>query len=405
MLTWIYWVYFTALRTLGVTDTLMAAIVLHALVMSSSVVLVASVGRRIAGHAAAVFFLGLAFLFVALGGWNGVPYSDTMGMLFPAAILWLVVVGRGRRLGAQLVLWSLAAAVAALGIQIKPTVLFALVAACAVVMLWKGNRSGRRRVFARLLTVAVAGGVLLGGMVVVQNALVDAGVVKEDLHSDTQQVPMTHYLKLGSTGVGGFQQQDVWETVGIKDPQARFQNGVDVYLERVREMGPVGYAQQVVAKMSWSLGDGSFFAWAEGTTHLKTNFPATGAASRVIRDYFTVPGQDVLVIRTLWQAAWLVVLCLVVAPMALRSRMLASPTATMMRVALLGLIIFLSLFENRGRYMYLYVPYFLLLASLTVSSAAAMARAGARAKDSPHAMVFGEGHGLHPEVEPAGPRA
>jgi hypothetical protein len=138
---------------------------------------------------------------------------------------------------------------------------------------------------------------------------------------------------------------------------------------------------------------------------LKTNFPATGAASRVIRDYFTVPGQDVLVIRTLWQAAWLVVLCLVVAPMALRSRMLASPTATMMRVALLGLIIFLSLFENRGRYMYLYVPYFLLLASLTVSSAAAMARAGARAKDSPHAMVFGEGHGLHPEVEPAGPRA
>jgi hypothetical protein len=376
MLTWLYWVYFAGLGVFGVTDTLMAAIVLHSVLMSASVILVASVGRRIAGRATAVFFLLLAFLFVALGGWNGVPYSDTVGMFFPAAVLWLVIVARGLRLGAQLALWSLAAAITAVGIQIKPTALFALVAACAVVVLWKGNRGGRRRVLAGLATAAAAAAVLLAGTLTAQRALLDASIVEEDLHSNTKQAPMTHFLKLGSTGLGGFQQQDVWETRGIKDPQARFQNGIDVYLERVREMGPIGYAQQIVTKMSWSVGDGSFFAWAEGRTHLNTDFPATDPASAVIRDYFTAPGEDSLVIRTLWQAAWLVVLALVVAPMALRSRTLVSPTATMMRVSLLALIVFLSLFENRARYLYLYVPYFLLLASLTVSSAAAMARTG-----------------------------
>jgi hypothetical protein len=378
LLTWLFWVYFTALRNFSVTDTLMAAVVLHSMLMASSVVLVAAVARRIAGYATAVLFLMLSVLFVALGGWNGLPYSDTIGMFFPAVILWLIVAARVRPVWARLALWAAAAVMAAVGVQIKPTVLFALVAACAVVVLWKYD-GGRRRVIAGLVAASVAGGVLLGAVSAAQSALLDAGVVREDLRTNTQQVPLTHFLKMGSTGLGGFQQGDVWETIGIEDPHARFQNGIDVYLERVREMGPMGYAQQIVTKMSWSVGDGSFFAWAEGSTHLKTEFPATDAASQLIRDYFTSAGDHSLVIRTLWQGAWHVVLALVAAPFFLRGRTLFSPTATMMRLALLALLVFLCLFENRARYLYLYVPYFLLLASLSVSAAAATVRAELKA--------------------------
>ncbi|WP_235778736.1 hypothetical protein [Sinomonas notoginsengisoli] len=388
MLTWVLWVYFSAIRSFGGTDPLLAAIVLHSIIMSASVLLVASVARRLAGYAAAVFFLVPSFLFVALGGWNSVPYSDTFGMFFPAAILWLVVAGRGHSLPARLGLWGVAAMVAAVGVQIKPTVLFSLMAAWAVTLLWKVEI--RRRLIAEVVTVAISAAVLLGSAVAVQGALQDAGVVKVDLRSNTSQVPLTHFLKLGSTGRGSFQEDDIRETLGIKDPQERFQNGIDVYLERVQEMGPIGYAQQIVTKMTWSVGDGSFFAWGEGLARQRDNFTAEDISSATIRHYFTVQGEHTGIIRTLWQAGWLVVLLLVVAPLALRSRTLFSPAATMMRISLLALVVFLAVFENRSRYLYLYVPYFLLLASLTVASAAGMARShrhlsgqrsGARVRD------------------------
>lgn len=44
------------------------------------------------------------------------------------------------------------------------------------------------------------------------------------------------------------------------------------------------------------------------------------------------------------------------------------PEVSALRIALLGLLVFLLLSEGRARFLYLYIPYFILLASLSFSS-------------------------------------
>lgn len=380
LLAWVLWLYFSAMRQFGITDTLMAAVVLHSLVMSASVMFMASVGRRIAGYSVAVFFLIPSFVFIALGGWNGVPYSDTFGMIFPAAILWLVTMARERSIRGGLAPWAAAGVLGAIGYLIKPTAIFALAGSCIVVMLWRNSGRLRSALGRKLAIAGIASIVAFGVGAACQSALLEAGVVRTDLRANTNQVPLTHFLKMGANNLGVYELQDVLETMSISDPNARFKNGIDVYVERVREMGPVGYEEQTLKKMIWSVGDGSFFAWGEGMTQFNTKFAAADYGSSVIRKYFTAPGEHSVVMRSLWQACWLVVLLLVAAPLAIRRRTLFGRSATIMRVSLLILIVFLALFENRARYLYLYVPYFLLLASLTVGSAAALARRGLNRK-------------------------
>lgn len=392
MITWVLWQYFAVLLSFGIAPTLLPAVVFHSVLMSASVILVCSVARRVAGRTTAIFFLIPCAVFISGGGWNGVPYSDTIGMIFPALILWLIVAAERAGIGKRLGLWGLAGLVTAVGMQIKPTVVFSLVAASAVALLihWRpetiARRKGRRDwkpVGAALASVGVAGLVSLGGISVTQNALLDAGIVAADLRADTHQVPVTHFLKMGATGIGAYQQGDLDETNSITDPRERFDNGIKVYLERIGEMGPVGYAQQIVTKMTWSVGDGSFFAWAEGLTHLKSDYPATDPTSRGIREYYTALGSHSVVVRTIWQATWYVVLLLLAMPLMMRRGILFTRSATMMRLSLLALIVFLAVFENRGRYLYLYLPYFLLLASITVTAAASLASRKRRSRLTP----------------------
>ena len=364
--------YLRVLHEFGAADLYLAAIALNAVVMTTAVLLVAVVTRRIAGTATAIFSLLPCVVFIALSPWVAVPYSDTLGMVFPVLLLYLFLLSRSATKPIPAYSFCLAAGlVAAVGFYIKPTIVFVLVASTVVVLFARGDGGRKRRSLAAgavFLVVALGG--FASGQAAIKAAVATSPAIGFDLYHNDKEFPVTHFLKMGSTGLGGFNGADVAETKSIDSVRDRFQNGIDVYLDRVSGMGLWGYLDFLNVKGKAIMGDGSFFNWGEGMARKPVELSANDPLSRAIQDYFYYQGPHFAFLRGFWQSFWIVTLVLVAAPLLLRSRYLEHPGAAVMRLSLLALMLFLLFFEGRSRYLYMYVPFFILLASLTVAALA-----------------------------------
>lgn len=367
--------YLRVMDLFGATDLYLAAIALNAAVMTAAVLLVAVLGRRIAGTAAAVFALLPCGVFIALSPWASVPYSDTLGMVFPVLLLYLFLLSRGAR--NPIFAYSfclLAGLVAAVGFFIKPTIVFVLIASIVAVLFARrdGVRKSRSLAAGAILVVVAFGG-FASGQAAIKAAVAASPAISFDLYNNDKEFPVTHFLKMGSTGLGGFNEADVAETKSIGSVQDRFQNGIDVYVERVSGMGLWGYLDFLNVKGKAILGDGTFFNWGEGMARKPVDLLADDPLSQAIQGYFYYEGPHFAFLRGFWQSSWYVTLLLVTAPLLLRSRYLENQGAAVMRLSLLALMLFLLFFEGRSRYLYMYVPFFILLASLTVAALASRA--------------------------------
>ncbi|WP_026555491.1 glycosyltransferase family 39 protein [Arthrobacter sp. 35W] len=386
--------YLTVMHALQVPDLYLSAIVANAVVMTVSVLLTFLVARRMAGYAVAVFAMIPCAVFIGISPWISVPYSDTLGMIFPILLVYLFLLARSStRPAAVLALWAAMGLVAVVGFFVKPTVIFVLIAAVAVNFLTKSiKRDGFRPIAFAALSTVVALAAFFAGSTAIKTAETNSGALTFNLKDNDKEFPATHFLKMGAQGLGGFNVDDVIETKAIEDPSERFQNGIDVYAERVGEMGPWGYVNFLFDKGKSFLGDGSFFAWGEGMARKPVDLEAKDPLSVSLQQYFDFTGSDFQFLRSFWQAFWLVVLLLVAAPFLLRDRRLFGAAASVVRLTLLALVVFLLLFEARSRYLYMYIPFFILLASLTVSAAMRRVKAveAAETASPPPSAGFGQ---------------
>ncbi|MCC9196654.1 hypothetical protein QNO08_09470 [Arthrobacter sp. zg-Y820] len=378
LLTLLLSVYFGLVVSLGVTDLEVAAAFLNAVVLFAGIALTYAAARMLGGRTVAAFTLLPSTIFVLLSPWLGVLYSDTTGLVFPVLILCLLLASqRSRRLAGRVALWILAGGAGAVGYGVKPTVIICLLAAgitaaCSPVLRGRGRSAGTL-----LLGAAVVAGSVMAGHRILEFLEQRTTAIGFDVEDNPAAIPPTHFLKVGSQSrqgphgllYGCFNNEDYWSTVNIADPDERFQQGLHVYAERVSAMGPAGYADFLNHKLLWVTGDGSFFSWGEGV-RTGDEFVSTAPADRGIQDMYgnNRPGFPWLL--SLWQGAWFVVLALVAVPLVFRTPRLLLPEVSAVRIALLGLLLFLLLSEGRARLLYLYVPYFILLASLSFQAVA-----------------------------------
>ena len=115
-----------------------------------------------------------------------------------------------------------------------------------------------------------------------------------------------------------------------------------------------------------------------------TPFIAQDARSRYLQRWFGYHGDRFAWVVDFWQVFWLLTLLLAAVPLLLRRSSLFGPVPTMARLALLMLLGFLLLFEARARYVYVYVPYFVVLAALSVDAVAARLPLRRRSPDPVH---------------------
>lgn len=366
--------YSQLLMAIGVPSSglLFGAIALNCVVLCSAILLTYLCARHLISEGAAVFTLFPSALYIMLSPHISVVYSDSLGIVFPVLLLYLHLKAvRARTLPMKLVLWILLGAVTAIGFNLKPTAVFATAAIVGVYALEYLLRQERSLLKLRAVVAVVAATGLGFGAThtALWHEIKSQPYIGFDLDANTKAFPLTHFLMMGATGTGSFSQDDVFATAAIEDPAERYRHGLEVYGQRVAEMGYPGYLQFLDRKAVWTFGDGSFHSWGEGLLLTKEDpFPVDDKLSNEIQDHMFGNGTHYGVTTTIWQSVWLALLFLVALPLKVRSPRLLTSNAAIMRWSLLALTLFLLFFETRPRYLYLYLPYFVLLATLTIDA-------------------------------------
>lgn len=316
------------------------------------------VARELWGPRGALMFAPIAFVYLGLNGWIMVPYSDSIGMFFTSAILCCYVCARTpvrRAVGMT--------AFTVVGYMVKPTIVFP---ALAVVLLmvpravralreWRTVGSDKAKVLGVAKTAAAS--VLVAVALWCGCSAVKAWSFDAD---PDRAFSMTHFLMMGANDAagGGFSLDDVEYSYSFDNPGERSRANIECWLRRIQDLGPSGVASLGLRKALTNFADGSFAWECEGDFYLQQR-GRIGA----VQDWYGTgevgarPGSG-LGYEVVCQACWIATLI----GCAAAPRCGGGNRRAVMQLSLLMLMVFLLIFEARARYVFLYAPYFVLLA-------------------------------------------
>lgn len=346
-----------------------ALVVGGCLCISASCALMAFAARRLAGPRAAYLAYGLCVLLAGLSPWMLVPYSDSYGMLCPTAVLFSYACLRRMPLR-----WGCATFFGLVGYFIKPTAIFALVAvafvevATVVPRWWRAHRAGAsaRASGAARRVAATAAAVVLAGTAAF--ALDHGATDRYDFLDPSLEITSAHYLMLGANDEanGRFNQDDIAFSTAIEGKAERQAANLRVWRERIADLGPMGVAWLAVKKTVNNYLDGAFWWEGEGDFYREVV-----GGNQPLKDYFNIGYEknwktngegNPTPFFHIAQMVWLFALAGIVACWTRRGPL--SCGAAAVGLAILMLSLFLVVFECRARYLFLYVPYFCLMAAL-----------------------------------------
>lgn len=291
--------------------------------------------------------LALGGVFLGLSPWVLVPYSDTYGMLCPTLALCLYVSMENRPLK-----WFLVALVCLVGAWIKPTTVILLVAIALVhgadwLFKDKGKKNDWKQAGKRSAAVLLA--------------LVLAWGVRAGVNSATGIVPdpekafgITHFFMVGMNrqSEGIWNQEDVNFSAAVPAAKERAAETLQETYRRIREMGAAGFADHMVRKTLNNYDDGTL-SWAREGGFFKIVYGRIPS----LKQFYNIGSTEDLAFRQIMQVLWLLILTGLVLGWLRRKPPLAE---CVLYITIFGLSLFLLIFECRGRYLILYMPYYVI---------------------------------------------
>lgn len=299
------------------------------------------------------FAAALSMGWIALSPYILYPYTDVYVILFPLLVLWVWLADRR-----PLRRWLLISLLSFIGYAIKPTALIvfiALVLLEALRFLAGRHSPARLRWAAALLCVVVIGAV--PGLAF-QRLSVQAltGTAKPE-----EQLSLTHYLMLGMNGdtYGGHSDGDVIFSKSYATLAERQPANLQKARERLCSRSLTENLHFFAVKAYKAYADGSF---AAHPSFIHLEIPErTDGLSTFLRSLYMKKSTCGAHCVTIAQFAWLGVLTLCAYAAVVQRR---RPVVAVICLTLMGLTLYLLLFEVWPRYLFLYAPFFVILSAL-----------------------------------------
>ncbi len=300
----------------------------------------------------------LYFSLVTISPWVSIPYSDTMALVFPLAMLWLAFTSVCKRLNMRLLLICL---VAVVGYKIKPQTILVLVSLIAVYgfKYWRLRKKAINKVCRRKrrnTIIAVSTGLILGVVVCV------VGI--KSIGMKTRNEPafgMPHYLMMGmnTKSIGSYAGEDVDFSRTYPKKIQRAKANFEETGRRLQQMGLGGFFQHIGEKTLINFYDGTFGWGWEGNFYKNILPKKNETLSPFLRDvyYTTWPrGKYYKYWSNYAQIVWMGVLILSL--FAAFGKIGRRQRAIML--ALILFTVFEALFEARARYIFCFSPLFVI---------------------------------------------
>lgn len=299
-----------------------------------------------------------------LSPWMVIPYSDSYGILFPVMSLFFYLsLRRAKSLRSRILFGAALGLSATFGYLIKPSAVVILISIFIVEALNFISRKENRK----KILIGAAAIILSAACVFCGNAL---AMDHFGLSDSNEKFGMTHWFMMGlnERTNGNIAVEDVDFSASIADPDERTKAEIEVALERIEEKGVFGMLRHTVKKTLTNFNDGRF-GWGFEGPFYRVLMPEKNAVSTFLRNVYYDNGEYFVAANSLshflWLFSWVSILVALFWKRKGEARRIDTEHAVLY-LALIGHILFVMLFEARGRYSFIYSPLVLTAASLAL---------------------------------------
>ena len=328
--------------------------------------------------------LGLCIVLAGLSPWMCVFYSDTLSMIFPVLVIYMYIKpirlyenAYGKRLGTmrQSNVCARAAAVliGCIGYFLKPQCIIPVIAIACVEFVYflkeKNVPQPKPRRALRILLLALlaaAAMVTLSKVLVWQYESADVRLEREESFG------IAHFLMMGlnTDTDGSFSGEDADFSASFQTSAERSRADLERASDRLKQMGFGGYMRHLYRKMLMTFHDGTFGWWVEGTFYTPAVESPNMTISPALKSLYYRGGTHHELYKLAVQLAWMTVLFLVGGYGLLSARKPGKFETDVLKLSIIGITLFLMLFESRARYLFMYIPCFCILAALGLAELA-----------------------------------
>lgn len=285
------------------------------------------------------------------------PYSDTLSLFCPVLIFYCYLQLHNKSVN-NYVLVAIIAITAVIGISIKPQNMIVLISIIFVELF--GRKINRRRMidFCKfgMCLVLIMGLSFIGISYYKESQL--NGAIPPKMQEELE-VPFTHYLMLGLNPdtYGTFSPEDSRNTMQYQGKREKQAYHFSVIQQRLQAYGFKGYLNHLYHKICIIFSSGVF----GGISGAGRPAVHNGPLSKALQGVFYLNGEGHLFLSQIFQGLWLVVLLFLFLPIFCGYKSTQDHVIAAMRLSIVGLTIFLFLFEAGPRYLFHLAPVFILL--------------------------------------------
>ena len=324
------------------------------LVDIAGIVMVKTIGNFTSKKTLKILGATIFVLFIGLSPWYIIPYSDTYSILFPISVLYNYTKENKKFHNYLLIgLFSF------LGYLIKPTNIIILIA-IFILEFFKVLFNILKNPKIMLKNFI---GIFLGILIVF---LFNTQLLKliNYTSDNTYALSPYHYIMMGlnTKTTGTFSTTDVLNSLSINNYDNRIKYNQNVISDRLSEFSFNSFIEFYSKKLLVNFNDGTFSWGKEGLFYLsETN--NSSPLSNCLKDIFYSYGNKYIFFSSIMQIIWIFILLTILIGTSLKN---VNYKYCTIYLTLIGLTLFLLLFEARARYLYIYAPYFIILSIISI---------------------------------------
>lgn len=304
-------------------------------------------------------------LLAGLSPWMTIFYSDTLGILFPILIVYLYMLPVDSKVK-KILKYALIIILSSIGYYIKPQVVIVVIAIFIIELFHSFSKNSYRQLCLILMIAIVWSVSILGAGKCLDKVYELVGF---EIDEEAAYGP-THFFMMGLNEErnGVWAQEDVEISANCKTAKERRDVNIQVSIQRLKEFGILGYARHLSRKLLCTFNDGSFAWMHEGGFFFEIYDEPNTRAARFLRSFCYLDGKNLQVFLTFEQTIWLFVLTMCFGAALLYKNAMRYKEVSVIMLSVIGITLFEALFEVRARYLFIYVPFFCILAVMGIDA-------------------------------------
>lgn len=343
--------WFSLVKQLGATNYLMANIVLNIAMIDLAVFFLLRLVKKVWNQRMELYCMILVFLFVPVYLYGPFVYTDslTLPVVAGAALLYYKLMFEGKGFFHKSPIrknfgFVLLGAVIWLGFSLKATIAILLLAFC--IHLVCAQR--RRGAITSILMICVFVFLQTGTSAVIKQAH-----IVDETSYDTENFPFTHWIMMGLKGVGNYDKTEREFTSSFATKEEKKQANLRVIKERLHDYGKNGLILH-------QLGKGSY-TWSNGMYDMEFYLNKEPIQDNPLQQWVFSKGKYIRILKIYTEGYHLIMQVSILALLINGIKKRKMDIFAVISLCVLGLFLFLMIWETRPRYLMHFFPLFFFL--------------------------------------------